>query len=200
MSDEKLEKFLSLCFEAKRCQICPELRSKEAVLSELNGSINPIVFFVAEAPGRQGADRTRRPFYGDKSGENFQRFLDSIGLRRDCIFISNSVLCSPRKENGANRSPKISEIKNCSEFLKRQIELIRPQIVATLGGVALDALNRIENHGLNLQNGVGRIVDWYGSKLVPLYHPSPQVIASNRSFEKQMRDFQVLQKAIDSCW
>lgn len=197
MSDEKLKNFLLLCKEAEGCRICPELADKKAVLSELNGNLNPKVLFIAEAPGRQGADRTRRPFYGDKSGENFQKFLDSIDLKREDIFITNSVMCSPRKESGANRNPKKSEIKNCSSFLKRQLELIQPKVVVTLGSVALEALKIIEYHQISLKNDIGKVFDWNGLKLVPLYHPSPQVIASHRRFNEQLEDFQVLRKTIN---
>ncbi len=197
MSDEKLKKFLSLCVEAEVCQICPDLADKKAVLSELNGNINPKVLFIAEAPGRQGADRTRRPFYGDKSGETFQKFLDSIDLKRDDIFITNSVMCSPRKESGANRNPKKSEIKNCSVFLKKQLDLIKPKVIVTLGSVALEALKIIEYHQISLKSDIGKVFDWNGLKLVPLYHPSPQVIASHRRFAEQLEDFQVLKEAIN---
>jgi DNA polymerase len=196
MADEKLNKFLALCGEAESCRICPDLADKKAVLSELNGNLNPKVFFIAEAPGRQGADRTRRPFYGDKSGENFQKFLDSIELKREDIFITNSVLCSPRKENGANRSPKKSEIKNCSSFLQRTIQLLNPQVVATLGSIALEALKATEYHQISLKNDIGKSFEWNGRILVPLYHPSPQVIASHRRFDEQMRDFQTLKRVI----
>lgn len=196
MSDEKLKEILALCQMAEVCQICPDLADKKAVLSELNGNLNPKVFFIAEAPGRQGADRTRRPFYGDKSGENFQKFLDSIGLKREEIFITNAVLCSPRKENGANRSPKKSEIKNCSSFLQKTIQLLQPKVVATLGSVALEALKAIEYHQISLKNDIGNAFDWNGRKLVPLYHPSPQVITSHRRFDEQMLDFQTLKNLI----
>ena len=196
MSDEKLKRFLTLCKEAELCKLCPDLADKKAVLSELNGTIDPKVLFIAEAPGRQGADRTRRPFYGDKSGENFQKFLDSINLKREDIFITNSVMCSPRKESGANRNPKRSEIKNCSSFLSRQLKLIQPNVVATLGSVALEALKIIEYHQITLKNDIGKVFNWNGLKLVPLYHPSPQVIASHRRFEEQLSDFQVLGKTI----
>ena len=198
MSDEKLKQFISLCREAESCVICPDLADKKAVLSEFNGNLQPKVCFIAEAPGRQGADRTRRPFYGDKSGENFQKFLDSIELKREEIFITNAVLCSPRKDTGANRSPKKSEIRNCSAFLKRQIALIQPKVVATLGSVALEALKAIEYHQINLKKDIGKVFDWNGVKLVPLYHPSPQVIASTRKFEEQRKDFQLLKKVINS--
>ncbi len=192
MVDEKLNKFIALCREAEACIICPDLADKKAVLSELNGNLNPKVFFIAEAPGRQGADRTRRPFYGDKSGENLQKFLDSIELKREDIFITNAVLCSPRKENGANRSPKKSEIKNCSSFLNRTIQLFQPKVVVTLGSVALEALKAIEYHQISLKSDIGKSFKWNGRILVPLYHPSPQVIASHRRFDEQMRDFQTL--------
>ena len=196
MSPDNFNKFLSLCLEAEYCRICPDLADKKAVLSELNGNLNPKVFFIAEAPGRQGADRTRRPFYGDKSGENLQKFLDSIGLKREDIFITNAVLCSPRKENGANRSPKKSEIKNCSAFLQRTIQLLNPKVVATLGSVALEALKSIEYHQISLKNDIRKSFEWNERILVPLYHPSPQVIASHRRFDEQMRDFQKLKKLI----
>src|SRR4051812_17781241 len=101
----KQDLFHKLCSEAQACRICPELADKTAVLSKLNGSIVPKVFFIAEAPGRQGADRTRRPFYGDKSGANFQQLLDSVGLTREEIFITNAVMCSPRTATDANRKP-----------------------------------------------------------------------------------------------
>ncbi|HUF04544.1 MAG TPA: uracil-DNA glycosylase [Aridibacter sp.] len=196
MSSTRLKSFERLASEARKCTICEAMRDKTAVLSELNGSLAPRVFFVAEAPGRQGADRTRRPFYGDKSGENFQLFLDSIGLIREEIFITNSVLCSPRKPNGANRRPLKSEMNNCSGYLLRTLELIDPGLVVPLGSVALEALGMLEPHGLTLKEDVGKVVVWNGRELLPLYHPSPQVIASTRNIEAQLRDYEALGKAL----
>ena len=172
------------------------MKDKTAVLSELNGNLHPRVFFIAEAPGRQGADRTRRPFHGDKSGENFQVLLDSIGLGRDEIFITNAVLCSPRKPNGANRRPLVSEIRNCSGYLRKTLDLISPEIVVTLGSVALEALKAVEQHDLTLKSDVGKVCQWNRKKLMPLYHPSPQVIASHRSLDMQLRDYLGLAKVL----
>jgi len=190
------KQFNILAAEARACTICPNLADKTAVLSELNGCLNPTVFFIGEAPGRAGADRTRRPFYGDKSGDNFQRLLDSIGLDRSEIFITSAVMCSPRSATDANRKPTITEIKNCSSYLKRTIELIRPTLIATLGGVALDALSRIAYHEFKLKSHSGTALNWNGTKLVPLYHPSPQVVASQRGLDLQLQNFQVLRKLI----
>ena len=144
MVSTKQKQFERLASKARKCVICPELADKTAVLSELNGNIKPRVLFIAEAPGRQGADRTRRPFWGDKSGENFQVLLDSINLKREDIFITNAVLCSPRKPNGANRKPKKSEMNNCGSFLGGTIGIIDPPVIVTLGTVALEALKAVE--------------------------------------------------------
>ena len=194
---EKSAAFELLFTKAQRCTICPNLADKTAVLSELNGALEPKVFFVGEAPGRVGADRTRRPFYGDKSGANFQRLLDSIGLSGDDIFITSAVMCSPRSPTDANRRPTAREIRNCSAYLRQLIELIEPPVVATLGGVALGSLELIEPHGLKLKDNAGGRYQWFGRILVPLYHPSPQVIASQRGLDTQLGHFQTLLQLID---
>ena len=88
----KEKQFQKLAREAQNCLRCEAMCDKVAVLSELNGNLFPKVMFIAEAPGRQGGDRRRIPFSGDKSGANFQKLLDSINLRREEIFITNTVL------------------------------------------------------------------------------------------------------------
>jgi uracil-DNA glycosylase family 4 len=192
----KRECFAELVIEAQACQLCPDLRGRTAVLSELNGSLRPKLFFIAEAPGRQGADRTRIPFSGDKSGANFRLLLESIGLDRKDIFITNAVMCSPRAATGANRKPAKAEIRNCSSFLKRQIEVIDPGVIVTVGSVALEALKAIEYHEFTLKINAANILSWNSRTLVPLYHPSPQVVASHRRMPQQLEDFQVLKKAL----
>jgi uracil-DNA glycosylase len=188
--------FRELYTTAQACRICPDLADKTAVLSELNGSLSPKVLFIGEAPGRAGADRTRRPFFGDKSGDNFQKLLDSIGLAREDIFITSAVLCSPRSATDANRKPTRTEIRNCSGYLRRVIDLIEPRLMATLGSVALEAVKTIESHDLRLITDAGRPVKWNGRTLIPLYHPSPQVIASQRGLQLQLEHFQTLRKLI----
>jgi DNA polymerase len=188
--------FDQLGAEAAVCVICERMRERKAVLSRLNGALNPRVMFIAEAPGRNGADRTRIPFHGDTSGKNFESLLASIKLTRDEIFITNTVLCSPRKPSGANDKPSGAEIRNCSGFLRRQIELINPPVVATLGAVALGALKLIEPHEYRLREDAAKILSWNGRLLVPLYHPSPQVVITVRTLEQQKRDFRSILRAI----
>jgi uracil-DNA glycosylase family 4 len=169
---------------------------RSAVLSELNGSIAAKVLFIGEAPGRKGADRTRIPFSGDQSGVNLDRYLKSIGLQRDQIFVTSAALCNPRTESGANRRPTQKELANCSDFLRRTIRLVNPRVVVTLGSVALESLKRIHYHEFTLKDSAARIQRWDGRLLVPIYHPSPQVLASHRREEQQLQDYQAVAEAI----
>jgi len=169
---------------------------RSAVLSNRNGSIDAPVMFIGEAPGRKGADRTRIPFSGDQSGLNFDRFLKSIDLSRQNIFITSAALCNPRTDTGANRKPTRTELSNCSTFLGRTIELVNPRLIVTLGSVALEALKRIHYHEFTLKDSAATIQSWNDRLLVPIYHPSPQVLASHRREADQLRDYQVVAKAI----
>lgn len=182
--------------EAAACGRCPALAERTAVLSERNGELGARVMFIGEAPGRQGGDRTGVPFSGDQSGRNFTRYLASIDLARERVFITNSVLCNPRGATGANRRPTIAEVCNCRDLLRRQLEIINPPVVATLGSVALDAIKRIEYHDLSLRESAGRVHHWNQKLLVPLYHPSPQVLASHRREDEQLRDYRAISRAL----
>lgn len=193
---DKQRLFAELVSETNSCTLCADLRERTAVLSDHNGNLSAKVLFIGEAPGRNGGDRTRKPFSGDASGANFQKFIDSINLNRADIFITNSVLCNPRKSSGANRKPTQIEIKNCSTFLRRQIELLSPHVVATLGAVALEALKSLAYHEYNLKQDAGKILEWNGALLVPLYHPSPQVLASHRRFDEQLKDYRGVAEAV----
>jgi len=153
--------------------------------------------FIGEAPGRKGADQTRVPFSGDESGKNFDRYLASIGLTRDQIFITSAALCNPRSASGANRKPTKKEVSSCSYFLRNALEIIDPEIVVTLGSVALEALKLIEPHALSLSESAAQIHRWKGRVLVPVYHPSPQVLASHRREAQQLQDYRVVAQAIN---
>jgi len=188
--------FEVLVEEAASCTRCPAMCGRSAVLSKLNGSPRARIMFIGEAPGRKGADRTRVPFSGDQSGANFDRFLGSIGLSRQQIFITSAALCNPRTETGANRKPTLRELANCSDFLRRTIEVIDPRVIVTLGSVALEALKRIQYHELNLKESAAAIHSWQERVLVPIYHPSPQVLASHRREAQQLKDYQVVAQAV----
>jgi uracil-DNA glycosylase len=192
---QKAKQFAKLVSEASACRKCPAMCERAAVLSELNGSLTARVMFIGEAPGRKGADRTRIPFSGDQSGKNFDRFLTAAGLQRSEIFITSAALCNPRKESGANRRPSAKELRNCSDYLRQTIELIDPEIVVTLGTVALEALKLVEPHEFTLRSDATKVRRWNGRMLVPLYHPSPQVLITSRNERTQLRDYKALADA-----
>jgi DNA polymerase len=196
MKSARTKKFRELTAEAAACTRCPAMCGRSAVLSELNGSPDARILFIGEAPGRKGADRTRVPFSGDQSGANFDRFLNSIKLTREDIFVTSAALCNPRSESGANRKPSQKELANCSSFLQRTIDLVNPRVIVTLGSVALESLKRIQSHELNLKTSASQIHSWNNRVLVPIYHPSPQVLASHRREAEQLQDYQVVAKAI----
>lgn len=197
LSDQN-DKFDVLVEEASSCITCPRMTERKAVLSRANGVLRPQVLFVAEAPGRKGGDRTGVPMHGDVSGRHFSWLLASIGLTRETIFITNAVLCNPRKASGANDRPTQAEIANCAPFLMRQLDLLLPEIVVSVGATALTALNRLEPHGLRLAADVGRCVAWRGTRLIPVYHPSPQVTISHRPLARQAEDWQAICAALDT--
>ena len=196
MNSSRTEVFRELVAETSACTRCPAMCGRSAVLSELNGSPEARIMFIGEAPGRKGADRTRMPFSGDQSGANLERFLSSIKLTRKEIFITSAALCNPRSESGANRKPTQKELTNCSSFLQRTIELVNPQVIVTLGSVALESLKRIGAHELSLKTSASQIHSWNNRVLVPIYHPSPQVLASHRREAEQLKDYQVVAEAI----
>jgi uracil-DNA glycosylase family 4 len=191
----KVARFNDLIETVQHCNLCPRLCERTKVLSEANGSIDSKVLFVAEAPGRLGADRTGIPLHGDKTGNNFENLLGNIGWQRSQVFITNALLCNPREDNGTNGTPTREEIANCSAYLEMTINLVRPDVIVSLGATALEALDLISPHGLRLNEGVATLVPWFGAKLFPLYHPGPRAMV-HRSLARQRSDFILLSKVV----
>ncbi|WP_291856684.1 uracil-DNA glycosylase family protein [Bradyrhizobium sp.] len=161
------------------------------VIGPASGSIDSPILIIGEAPGRLGADASAIPFHGDKAGENFEALLEQVGLSRHDCFITNAALCNPKDENGNNATPLRTEIQNCSNFLKRQIDLVDPKIVVTLGAQALNALKSIEQHEIELSAAIRKTWTWYGRSLIALYHPGQRAMI-HRSFFNQLADYRFL--------
>jgi uracil-DNA glycosylase family 4 len=167
------------------------MEGRRRVLSTANGPLGARVMFIAEAPGRRGGEVTGVPLSRDASGQRFSRLLALAGLTREEVFITNVVLCNPRSAAGTNRPPSRLERANCAEWLLRQLDVINPAVVVTLGAVALAALAGIAPHGASLRAHVGQAIPWRGRTLVPLYHPSPRAGLA-RSYADQDADFRAL--------
>lgn len=145
------------------------------------GPANPKLMLIGEAPGEQET-LAGRPFVG-KAGKNLERFLELAGLCREDIYISNTVKIRPTKlgKTGrlSNRPPSREEIELFRPWLLREIDMIRPQAIATLGNVPLKALagNKVtigDVHGQWVPFGEG-------TRLFALYHPASMIY--NRSLE-----------------
>lgn len=180
--------FDGLIAEVKACQRCPRMHSSARVLDRAAGPLNAPIMFIGEAPGRLGADASGIPFHGDKAGDNFERLISTAGLDRYKAFVTNAALCNPKDDAGNNSPPTTAEIANCSNFLKRQIDLVNPQLIVTLGVKALEALKFVSAHELTLGSAVRTRVNWYGRALVPLYHPGQRAMV-HRSYAKQLADY-----------
>ncbi|MBM3166876.1 MAG: uracil-DNA glycosylase [Chloroflexi bacterium] len=112
--------------QIKRCQDCDLAKNRTKVVPG-EGPDNAALLFIGEAPGWH-EDQQGRPFVGP-AGQFLEELLSTIGLKRDQVFIANVIKCRPP----ANRDPLPGEIQSCKKWLDRQIELIQPKVVITLG-------------------------------------------------------------------
>lgn len=186
MADQRpYDRFDALCRQVGACTRCSRMAQSAHVLNRSAGKLGVPILFVGEAPGRLGADAYEIPFHGDKAGQNFEELLDCAGITRADAYVTNAVLCNPKDEKGNNAAPLDAELRNCSTFLKRQIELVRPLMVVTLGAAALKAVSLVEHHDLVLRRDVSRLVRWFGRFLLPLYHPGQRaMVHRNRSAQE----------------
>jgi uracil-DNA glycosylase family 4 len=191
------DRFLAIVAAAQACRRCPRMAGRTRAIGPANGPLDAEILFVAEAPGRLGADRTGVPLRGDQTGRNFDAFLARAGIERSKIFVTNAVLCNPRKPDGRNDRPRAGELRNCTDHLRALIDLLDPPWVVGLGRAALDALALIEPHDRVLGRHVGTAASWYGRLLVPLYHPGPRAVARRR-FAQHAADYAALAVLLDA--
>lgn len=156
MSDlTDLAKEVSAC---TRC-ILAKTRTK-AVPGE--GPEHAAIMFVGEGPGFH-EDQQGRPFVG-AAGNFLNELLQSIGLKREDVFIANVVKCRPP----GNRDPLPEEIEACRQFLDRQITLIKPKVIVTLGRFSM--ARAFPNEKISAIHGRPRKID--GIVYVPMFHPA----------------------------
>ena len=117
--------------EIARCRECEELARTRNKVVPGEGPENSQIVFIGEAPGFH-EDQQGRPFVG-QAGQFLEQLLGSIGLKRDDVYICNVIKCRPP----GNRDPMPTEIKNCQKWLDRQLELLAPKMIVTLGRYSL---------------------------------------------------------------
>lgn len=179
---ERRERLKDLWREATACTRCPLAETRTSVVFGA-GNADADLMFVGEAPGRH-EDLQGLPFVG-QAGRLLDRLLQEVGLARGDVFVANVLKCRPP----GNRDPHPTEIETCRAYLERQVELIEPKVVCTLGNFATKLLR-------NDPTGISRVhgrpeVHVLGARAVriyPLYHPAA-ALYTPRMVETLRADF-----------
>lgn len=158
---KSLEEIKNLAENCRKCRLC-ETRKK--VVFGVGNTNRPLVAFVGEGPGAD-EDRQGEPFVGRAGQLLTAAITKGMGLRREDVYICNVVKCRPPE----NRAPLPDEVANCTPYLYRQLELIEPQVIVTLGQPAQLALSGVQSGITKLR---GNWQTWRGVKLMPTFHPA----------------------------
>src|SRR3954451_9011558 len=164
---ERREELKAVYRDASGCTRCPQLVAARTTVVFGSGNADADLMFVGEAPGRN-EDEQGVPFVG-QAGKLLSQLLEEIGLTRDDVFVANSLKCRPP----GNRDPLPQELTNCQGYLYRQLELIQPKVVCTLGNFATKLL-RGDPTGITRLHGQEevRVIGPRAVRLYPLYHPA----------------------------
>ncbi len=156
---ETLEQIRADLGDCHRCGLAQTRR--KIVFGE--GDPNARLIFVGEGPGSE-EDRRGRPFVGP-AGELLTRIIEAMKLSREQVYIGNVIKCRPP----GNRNPTAEEITTCGPFLERQLAVMAPKVICTLGSFAAQTLLQTQTPVTQLR---GRFHTYKGIKLMPTYHPA----------------------------
>jgi DNA polymerase len=146
--------------DCKRCKLSG--KRTNIVFGEGNPSAR--LMFIGEAPGRE-EDFQGRPFVGD-AGTVLTRLINKMGFQREDVYIANIVKCRPP----LNRDPEPDEIGICMEFIERQIEVIRPEVIMSLGRISTMTLTG--DMKLRITAVRGKFISYKGIPVMPTFHPA----------------------------
>ena len=164
---ERREELKAVWEQASVCTRCPQLAASRQTVVFGAGNADADLMFVGEAPGAK-EDEHGLPFVG-ASGKLLEQLLGEIGMERGDVFIANCLKCRPPQ----NRDPLPQEIDNCQDYLFRQLDLIQPRVVCTLGNFATKLL-RADTTGITKLHGREevRTIGPRAVRLYPIYHPA----------------------------
>jgi DNA polymerase len=162
------------------------------------GNTSARVMLIGEAPGEK-EEELGKPFVGT-AGKNLNEFLEILKLEREDIYITNVVKIRPFKVNPktnrkSNRPPTSKEVEVSIGTLKEQINIIKPEVVVTLGNVSLKAV--LGDNSAKIGDYHGKPVDMDKYKLFPLYHPA-SIIYNRALYTTYIEDVHKLKKYIES--
>ncbi|MBA3826617.1 MAG: uracil-DNA glycosylase [Ktedonobacterales bacterium] len=179
--EDSLEKVAA---EVRVCQKCPLARTRiKAVPGDGPGDAEAL--FIGEGPGMQ-EDRVGRPFVGP-AGQFLDEMLGSVQMQRSGVFVTNVVKCRPPE----NRDPSPDEIAACAPYLTRQLALINPKVVVTLGK---HSMSRFFS-GEQISKIHGRLRNIAGQPVLPLYHPAAALHRAELR-QTELNDFQQVPLAL----
>jgi len=154
--------------EIEACYDC-ELSKHRTRVVPGEGPEKVELLFIGEAPGWH-EDQQGRPFVGP-AGQFLDQLIASIGLRREQVYIANVVKCRPP----GNRDPLPAEIQTCNKWLERQIELLTPKIIVTLGRYSM--AKYFSNESISKIHGKAKMID--NIICYPMYHPAAALHQGN---------------------
>lgn len=180
--------------EYSACDKCEELCKNRTHIVFGSGKKDADVLFIGEAPGAN-EDKQGIPFCG-MSGKILNELLTSVGLSREEIFITNTVLCRPP----GNRNPSKLEIENCRSRLDQLISIMQPKVIVTIGNFATERI--IGKTGIKTIHGkiFPVVINHQEVKVVPVVHPASYLYSGrNPELFKQMQaDFQVIANLVQN--
>jgi DNA polymerase len=182
-ASERREKLKELFVQTRGCVRCSALAATRKTVVFGAGNADADLMFVGEAPGAS-EDEQGIPFVG-RAGKLLDQLLGEIGLARGDVFICNTLECRPP----GNRDPLPIEIENCHEYLLRQVELIQPTVICTLGNFSTKLL-RGDPTGITRLHGQPevRVIGARAVRLYPIYHPAA-ALYTPRMLETLREDF-----------
>lgn len=161
-SGDKVVALDALRKEIGDCQRCRLSGGRKTIVFG-EGNPDADLMFIGEAPGRE-EDIQARPFVGE-AGQLLTKLIEKIGLKREEVYIGNIVKCRPPQ----NRDPEEDEMRTCSTFIDRQIDIISPEIIIALGRISAQTLINTKTPISKLR---GRFYEYKGIPLMPTFHPA----------------------------
>lgn len=182
------------------CGSCDLCKTRTKVVFG-DGSPEPLILIVGEAPGEE-EDLQGVPFIG-KAGQKLDSILSYLGVTRQDIYITNTVLCRPPN----NRVPRKEEMDACKWRLDLQIKLLRPKLIILLGRTALEqfrgepikgALNQFFFDKVSNKDGwLNYSVDGQDSKVIVTYHPSYHLRSPEKAYRETLPHWQKIKKWVE---
>jgi uracil-DNA glycosylase family 4 len=188
-AEARRERLVDLYRELRDCRKCALAEGRTTVVFG-TGNADADLMFVGEAPGFH-EDQQGKPFVG-RAGKLLDQLLEEIGLTRGDCFIANTLKCRPPD----NRDPLPDEIEACKPHLMRQIELIEPRVICTLGNFATKLLSG-SPQGITRVRGVPQAHELAGRPvfLYPIFHPAA-ALRTTAMLEQLRADFQALPRLL----